>query len=74
MNRVRCVRCNDVIGVYEPMVVILAGGGRYSGSPLTLKAELEEPRNIAIHEQCWDAREDGQMPEPTGLKRPQPDS
>lgn len=58
MVGLRCARCNDVIGVYERMVLILADGSLREGSPLTLDAEFGDPRTITIHEQCRGAQED----------------
>jgi hypothetical protein len=48
----RCDRCQGVIGVYEPMVVILCDGGEQSGSYLTLGPALTDPESRAFHERC----------------------
>jgi len=55
MDRPRCARCQDIIGVYEPMVVILPDGSKRAGSHLTLKSELNEPGSVALHEECHHA-------------------
>jgi hypothetical protein len=52
MDSPRCVRCHDIIGVYEPTVVILPDGGKRTGSPLSLGPELADPWNTVIHERC----------------------
>jgi hypothetical protein len=52
MERVRCARCSEVIGVYEPVRMVLRGGGEFSGSLLTLHSELERPGSIALHATC----------------------
>jgi hypothetical protein len=62
MDRARCARCGDVIGVYEPLRVITADGRRVRGSPLTLSSELGLPGSSAFHEQCYREIEDA----PTG--------
>lgn len=52
MDRLRRASCGEVIGVYEPMVVLLGDGSEREGSPLSLKAELSDPRSVAIHKEC----------------------
>jgi len=52
MDRLRCARCQDIIGVYEPIMVILRDGSKRAGSPLTLNSELQDTQSVAVHEQC----------------------
>ena len=58
MDHPRCAHCQDIIGVYEPMMVVLRDGSERAGSRLTLKSELNEPGNVALHEQCHHAARD----------------
>jgi len=58
MARLRCARCNEVIGVYEPMVVISPEGRRSVGGQLTLRSELAEPGSVATHYECDHEGED----------------
>jgi hypothetical protein len=52
MDRPRCDHCQDVIGVYEPVVVILPDGSERSGSQLTLSSAVADPESRAFHERC----------------------
>lgn len=52
MDDLRCESCQDVIGVYEPMRVILRDGSERTGSRLTLRDELCQPGSVALHEPC----------------------
>ncbi len=47
-----CERCQEVIGVYEPIRVILRDGSERTGSRLTLNAELRQPGSVVLHEHC----------------------
>jgi len=53
MERVRCAHCRDVIGVYEPLRLMLGDGTELSGSLLTLGAQLEQPGSTALYEYCY---------------------
>jgi hypothetical protein len=55
VERVRCIRCGDIIGVYEPMIVVDEGGKR-----LTSLAAGERPATdtAVYHGNCFDS-EDG---------------
>jgi len=53
MERLRCAHCGDVIGVYEPLRVILSDGAELNGSRLTLGTELESEGRLAFHERCY---------------------
>lgn len=52
MDRLHCGRCQEIIGVYEPIRVILRDGSEHTGSRLTLRAELHQPGSVTFHEQC----------------------
>ena len=52
MGRLRCERCQEIIGVYEPIRVILRDGSEHTGSRLTLDAELRQLGSVAFHEPC----------------------
>jgi hypothetical protein len=56
----RCALCGDVIGVYEPVVIVEAAH-EYVGSPLTLRAD--GPDGERYH-QAWAA------PRDAGARRP----
>jgi len=48
---IRCLRCDDVIGVYEPMVVLLDGGGHVtSGAAANRRIAPHAPR---LHAACF---------------------
>jgi len=53
MERVYCAHCCEVIGVYEPMRLILSAGGEFTGSLLTLGSEFARPGAAAVHETCY---------------------
>ncbi len=55
MDHPRCARCQDIIGVYEPMMVILRDGNECAGSRLTLESELNEPGSVTLHDHCHHA-------------------
>ena len=57
MNRPRCARCGDVIGVYEPLRLFLSDDTVIEGSWLTLRAELQQEGSIAFHHQCLSVTE-----------------
>ena len=47
-----CKSCGDVIGMYEPMRLILRDGSERTGSRLTLRDELSQPGSVVLHEGC----------------------
>jgi hypothetical protein len=61
MERVYCANCRDVIGMYEPIIVVLSDGRMRHGSRLTLGPELDEEGSMVVHAQC-----DGVEVEPWG--------
>lgn len=52
MERFYCSSCHGIIGVYEPIRMILSGDCERTGSVLTLRAELRTPGSVAFHERC----------------------
>ena len=63
-DRLRCAHCEDVIGVYEPLCVILSDGGVVDGSWLTRGRELEREGGVAFHERCYHLQAEGLGPHP----------
>lgn len=53
VDRLRCARCGDIIGVYEPTWVLGGDAGSLQGSWLTLRDELQPPGSTALHERCY---------------------
>lgn len=52
VETLRCARCQDIIGVYEPIVVRLADGSTYIGGRRELTPQLAEAGSEALHEDC----------------------
>ena len=50
-EQLRCRRCRDVIGVYEPMVVLAEGEARETS---VLNEALEGPLGDCYHRRCFD--------------------
>ncbi len=50
MGRVFCPLCGDVIGVYEPLLVV--GGGAARGSSLTREPLLGSGEDVIVHRAC----------------------
>ena len=59
MDPLRCAHCQDIVGVYEPVLLILSNGSNRRGSALTLGDQLDAPGSIVVHEQCYEAFENG---------------
>ncbi len=59
MERPRCAYCHEIIGVYEPVRVILADGTKLQGSSLRLGHQLDAPESVALHAGCQDRFEQG---------------
>jgi hypothetical protein len=50
-HETRCYRCGDVIGVYEPMIALIAGGPmRSSRTALGIERTL---RTVCFHVDCF---------------------
>jgi len=54
MEPVRCARCAEIIGVYEPVRVVLSDGTDRHGSLLSLDDELRMRGSIVVHERCYE--------------------
>jgi hypothetical protein len=52
MDYPRCAHCQEIIGTYEQIVVVLRGGSKRLGSSVTLSAELAEAGSMAAHAAC----------------------
>ena len=59
MDPPRCAYCQDIVGVYEPVRVLLSDGSNRRGSALTLGGKLAAPGGIVMHERCYEAFEKG---------------
>ena len=57
MDRSRCAHCGEIVGVYEPMRLLLPDGTHRPGSRLTLRDQLDAPGSTAVHERCYEAPE-----------------
>ena len=55
MDRVRCQHCGEIVGVYEPMRLLLPDGHDRHGSPLRLGDQLAVPGSTVVHERCYEA-------------------
>lgn len=49
-----CAYCGEIVGVYEPIRVLLPGAGVLDGSLLKLEAELQAPGVMVVHERCYE--------------------
>ncbi len=52
MESLRCARCGEVIGFYEPIRVLLPDGTLRKGSRLMLRDELATEDRV-LHEGCY---------------------
>jgi len=52
----RCARCGDVIGVYEPVVVVEDGGAPHRSS-YAAEPELARAHGKRYHRACYAAQE-----------------
>jgi hypothetical protein len=63
MERLCCAYCGEIMGVYEPIRVLLPDASERHGSLLKLEVELQVPGVFAVHEGCYEmfmqARERG---------------
>jgi hypothetical protein len=53
MDRLCCPYCGELIGVYEPALVIDEDANHLTGSMLTLRSELMTPGSSVVHERCY---------------------
>jgi len=51
----RCIRCGDVIGTYEPLVVVDATGARQTS--LAAEPRLEHAGGEHYHRACYESGE-----------------
>jgi hypothetical protein len=55
LDRLGCAHSGEIVGVYEPMRLLLADGRDRRGSPLTPGDQLEAPGSTAVHEARYDS-------------------
>ena len=58
----RCPRCDEIVGAYEPIRVLLFDGSCHRGSRLTLRDLLAARGGLALHERCYDGAEAHRAP------------
>ena len=49
----RCDRCGEIIGTYEPAWLVLPDGTAVRGSPLTLRERCAGDQARVLHETCY---------------------
>jgi len=49
----RCSRCNEPIGAYEPIRLVCPDGSQRRGSKLTLAQEIRDGGVDVVHESCY---------------------
>ena len=52
MDQVRCEYCGEIVGVYEPMRLLLPDGGDRRGSPSMLGDQLDMPGSTVAPGRC----------------------
>jgi hypothetical protein len=62
MEQPRCAYCHEIIGVYDPVRVMLRDGTELKGSSLTLGEQLKAPGSLALHARCYDAFQQRRKP------------
>ena len=62
MDQVRCEYCGEIVGVCEPMRLLLPDGGDRRGSPLMLGDQLDVPGTV-VHERYYEAFDTEGRPE-----------
>ena len=62
MDRLRCIYCGEIVGVYEPIRLLLADGSDRRGSTLSLGDQLAAPCRAVVHERCHATYERGRAP------------
>ena len=61
MDRWRCGYCDEIIGVYEPMIVLLPSGSRMTSR--AAERDLTDVPEASFHRVCFDAAQ--AAPDPT---------
>lgn len=69
VDRLRCVYCGEIVGVYEPIRLSLADGSDRRGSALSLSDLLAAPGRAVVHEHCHAAYERGRATRPADADR-----
>jgi hypothetical protein len=57
-----CPRCQETIGVYEPLRVLRPDGTVRRGSVLTLAEDLRAAGAVVLHESCYTGDQDRRRP------------
>lgn len=57
LEQPRCAYCHEIIGVYEPVSVMLGDGTELKGSSPTLGDQLKAPGSVVLHAGCHDVFE-----------------
>lgn len=52
MDRLRCGYCGEIVGVYEPIRLLLPDGSDRRGGVLSLGDQLAAPGSTVVHEGC----------------------
>ena len=52
---VHCAQCGDVVGVYEPAVLLFSDMSEAHGSLLTLRGPFESSLTSVLHGRCREA-------------------
>ena len=60
MERVECPICGDVIGVYEPMIVVTEAHARRTSR--AAEPGLDEPLGDCYHDACYSVAHRGRPP------------
>jgi hypothetical protein len=55
LDRFRCAYCGEIVGVYEPMRLLLSDGRDRHVSYLTLGDQLAASGSTVVREACYDS-------------------
>jgi hypothetical protein len=58
----RCSRCQETIGVYEPVRLLRPDGSERRGSVLTLAEDIRIAGGVIMHERCEARDRDPKLP------------
>jgi hypothetical protein len=58
----RCPRCQEPIGIYEPLRVVRPDGSERRGSVLTLGEDIRAAGGVVMHERCDARDQDPKLP------------